>query len=99
MTDEELFTAVYLVCGILPSEPEKQKSVLHLATMYRRKLPGGKEMMWLVDDELDAASLIDTRAYSDPAYIEYFSKAAPLGMTLMKFGDYIRWVEARSEDR
>jgi hypothetical protein len=94
MTDEEFFTAIYLVCGSLPSKPEKQKMVTSMSTMYRRKLPNNMEETWLVADEAEYEAQIDLRVLHDPAYMRYFDKAAALGIRVGEFGKYLAWAEA-----
>jgi hypothetical protein len=94
MTDDEFFAAVYLVCGSLPSKPDTLKMFVSMSSMYQRKLRDGRIQSWLVDDETAADSLYDMRAVYDPAYMEYFDKAARLGMTMMRFRVYLAWAEA-----
>ena len=97
MTDDEFFTAVYLVCGALPSKPEKQRQVRSMATMYRRKLPNNMEQNWLVDDEAEYDADPGRRAIYDPAYMDYFDKAAKLGITMQEFSRFIAWAETHEQ--
>jgi len=97
MTDDEFFTAVYLVCGSLPSKPEKRKMVTSMSTMYRRKLPNNMEQNWLVADEVEYDSSAAMRVMHDPAYMEYFDKAAKLGITMQEFSRFIAWAETHEQ--
>lgn len=93
MTNEELFTAVYLVCGSLPPPPESEKDPNRFATRHRRKLADGRWHYWLTDDEVSYGYDVVARVIQDPAFMEYFDKAARLGMTVEKFSAYVTWVE------
>lgn len=97
MTQDELFTAIYLVCGRLPSKPESQNMISQMAKMYRRKLPGGMEHTWLVDDDAALGANYDVRITHDPAYMELFDKAARFGLSMQEFSAYIAWAEAHEQ--
>ena len=99
MTDDEFFTAIYLVCGSLPSKPESQPNPRSMSTMFRRKLPNGQEQMWMVDDAKEYMASYDMRVIWDPGYMEYFDRAAKLGITMQQFGKYIAWAEAYEQSR
>jgi hypothetical protein len=97
MTDDELFTAIYLVCGALPAVPEKQRHVTKMAVMYRRSLGNGVYQSWLVDEDIERSGNYDVRITHDPAYIELFDKAARFGITMEQFSAYIAWAEAHEQ--
>lgn len=97
MTEDELFTAIYLVCGALPSQPEKKLMLTSMSTMYRRKLPNNMEQTWLVDEDASRSANYDVRITHDPAYMEYFDKAAKFGITVDEFTRYIAWAEAHEQ--
>jgi hypothetical protein len=97
MTQDELFTAIYLVCGALPSKPESQKNIRSYSTTYRRKLPDGRVQNWVVDDE-QGESYLGSRALYDPAYQDYFDKACRVAMiSYGEFDQYIAWAEAHEQ--
>lgn len=95
---EHIFTAIYLVCGALPSPPESQPYERTMSTMYRRKLRDGKVMTWLV--HRDEENNIAYRTITDPAYIDYYGKACSIHpITRTEFADYVKWVEAHEQGR